>query len=84
MKEEVSLMEKVLSYDGKIARTVIPEAVKLFVYTRDQGKCVRCGSMKKLHFDHIIPVSKGGGNSEENIQILCEQCNLKKSDRITF
>ncbi|MBV8860157.1 MAG: HNH endonuclease, partial [Acidobacteria bacterium] len=60
------------------------EAVKLLVYTRDEGKCVRCGSMENLHFDHIIPVSKGGGTSESNIQLLCDYCNLQKSDKIAF
>ena len=65
-------------------RAPIPEDVKLVVWARDGGACVRCGSKQNLHFDHIIPVSKGGGNSEENIQILCDHCNLQKSDKISF
>jgi hypothetical protein len=63
-------------------RDPIPEEVKLLVWARDGGCCVRCGSKQELHFDHIIPVAKGGGNSEANIQILCQTCNLKKSDKI--
>jgi len=65
-------------------RDPIPEDVKLLVWARDGGCCVRCGSKQELHFDHIIPVAKGGGNSEANIQILCQMCNLKKSDRIAI
>ena len=65
-------------------RDPIPEDVKLLVWARDGGCCVRCGSKQELHFDHIIPVVKGGGNSEANIQILCQTCNLKKSDRIAM
>lgn len=65
-------------------RDPIPEDVKLLVWARDGGRCVRCGSKQALHFDHIIPVAKGGGNSEANIQILCQTCNLKKSDRIAM
>lgn len=65
-------------------RTAIQEDVKLAVWARDGGACVRCGSKQSLHFDHIIPVSKGGSNSEANIQILCEHCNLQKSDKISF
>ena len=65
-------------------RDQIPDDVKLVVWARDGGACVRCGSNKDLHFDHIIPVAKGGGNSAENIQILCQSCNLKKSDKITI
>lgn len=83
LRQEVVAMERVLSQKG-VQCTPISEAVKLLVWTRDEGKCVRCGSSENLHFDHIIPVAKGGGNSENNIQILCERCNLQKSDRITF
>jgi hypothetical protein len=65
-------------------RDPIPEDVKLVVWARDGGSCVRCGSRQDLHFDHVIPVAKGGGNSEANIQILCQPCNLKKSDKIAI
>ncbi|MBI3811464.1 MAG: HNH endonuclease, partial [Nitrospirae bacterium] len=61
---------------------IIPPEVKQAVWVRDGGKCVLCGSRANLHYDHIIPVAKGGGNTVENIQVLCADCNLKKSDRI--
>lgn len=63
-------------------RLPIPDDVKLFVWKRDQGKCVKCGSQINLEFDHIIPVSKGGSNTARNIQLLCESCNRKKSNNI--
>lgn len=63
-------------------RDPIPDHVKLVVWARDGGACVHCGSRQELHFDHVIPVAKGGGNSVENIQILCQACNLRKSDKI--
>ncbi len=65
-------------------REPIPEDVKLVVWARDGGACIRCGSRQSLHFDHVIPVVKGGGNTEANIQLLCQTCNLKKADRIAF
>jgi hypothetical protein len=65
-------------------RSPIPEDVKLLVWARDGGRCVRCGAADSLHFDHIIPVVKGGGNSELNIQVLCQACNLRKSDAIAM
>jgi hypothetical protein len=62
---------------------VIPASVKLEVWRRDKGCCVKCGSKENLHFDHIIPYSKGGSSLvAENIQLLCVKHNLEKSDNI--
>jgi hypothetical protein len=62
---------------------IIPTSVKLQVWKRDKGKCVKCGSQNNLHFDHIIPYSKGGSSLVvENIQILCARHNLEKRDKI--
>jgi len=62
---------------------MIPTSVKLEVWKRDKGKCVQCGSENNLHFDHILPFSKGGTSLKaENIQLLCASHNLKKSDKI--
>jgi len=60
----------------------ISEDTKNQVWNRDKGKCVQCGSNEKLEFDHIIPFSKGGANTKRNIQLLCEPCNRRKSDKI--
>jgi hypothetical protein len=60
----------------------ISEDVRDAVWNRDGGKCVQCGSNEDLEFDHIIPFSKGGANTKRNIQLLCESCNRKKSDKI--
>ena len=63
-------------------RGAIPEEVRIAVWRRDSGKCAKCGSRKNLEYDHIIPVSKGGGNTVRNIELLCEECNRKKRDNI--
>lgn len=44
--------------------------------------CLFCKAMGKLTIDHIIPVSKGGTNSIDNLQPLCLSCNIKKSDKV--
>ena len=62
---------------------VVPTDVRLQVWSRDRGRCVECGATKNLHFDHIIPYSKGGSSlTAENIQLLCARHNLAKHDRI--
>jgi hypothetical protein len=62
---------------------VIPTAVKVEVWRRDQGRCVLCGSTNNLHFDHDIPHSKGGSSiTAENVRLLCAKHNLQKSDKI--
>ena len=62
---------------------VIPAAVKLEVWQRDAGRCVKCASRDNLHFDHVIPYSRGGSSLvAANIQILCARHNLEKRDRI--
>ena len=62
---------------------LIPTAVKLEVWSRDKGKCVTCESTDNLHFDHILPYSKGGTSlKSNNIQLLCARHNLQKSANI--
>lgn len=63
-------------------RMPIPESVRNEVWRRDKGRCVTCASVRNLEFDHMIPVSKGGANTARNIQLLCEECNRRKSDHI--
>lgn len=62
---------------------LIPTPVKLEVWRRDGGRCVDCGSSDSLHFDHVIPYSRGGSSLvAENIQLLCARHNLAKHAKI--
>ncbi|MBC8206414.1 MAG: HNH endonuclease [Kiritimatiellales bacterium] len=62
---------------------MIPSSVKQEVWARDGGKCRMCGSTENLHFDHILPFSKGGTSlTAKNIQLLCAKHNLQKHDKI--
>lgn len=65
------------------ARKAIPDDVKQYVWTRDGGQCRNCGSTVELQFDHIIPIARGGGNQDDNLQILCGPCNRSKSAGLT-
>jgi hypothetical protein len=63
---------------GERSTRTIPQDVKIAVAARDGGRCRQCGSMTELHFDHVIPWSKGGANTVANIQLLCGPCNRRK------
>lgn len=65
-----------------VSREPIPDDVKIFVWQRDSGMCVRCGSQKNLEFDHIIPLVMGGSNTARNLQLLCETCNREKGGNL--
>jgi 5-methylcytosine-specific restriction enzyme A len=48
-------------------------------------ECVKCGRKPpevKLHIDHILPASRGGSSDFGNLQFLCAECNLRKSNKI--
>ena len=64
-------------------RRIIPSHVKLEVWQRDAGKCVICDATDELHFDHVLPYSKGGtSETAANVQLLCARHNLAKAARI--
>jgi hypothetical protein len=66
---------------------IVPSWVKLEVWKRDRGRCAypACGAISGLHFDHIIPYTKGGSSKDPaNIQILCGRHNLAKRDNIEW
>ena len=51
------------------------------VFARDSWTCQYCGSRSNLTVDHVIPRSKGGASSWENIVASCAPCNRRKGDR---
>ena len=54
------------------------------IYARDHHRCQYCGNVRRsdeLTFDHVIPVSRGGGKSWDNIVTACIECNRKKGGR---
>ena len=70
-----------LFYEG-VKRHSISSELRKIIYNRDKGNCVKCGSRENIHYDHIIPVSKGGSTTLDNLELLCQDCNLSKSDSI--
>jgi hypothetical protein len=81
LQRAVALMDQTEALDSP-ARTSIPDEVKVFVWNRDGGRCVKCDSNQRLEFDHVIPLALGGANTARNLQLLCETCNRSKGAAI--
>lgn len=85
---EITNKEGIYEYifDGEEKHLSIREFSKLqktTQYNKQGSKCAYCGGKKDLCDmvgDHIIPWSKGGKTLEDNLQMLCVPCNLKKSN----
>ncbi len=52
------------------------------VFARDDWTCQYCGSRSNLTVDHVIPRSKGGSSSWDNIVASCAPCNRRKGDQL--
>jgi tellurite resistance protein len=72
---------KLAKLDGAVPRH-IPREVRQRVWQKYGGRCAECSATTYLEFDHIIPIARGGSNTDANVQLLCRTCNLKKSDHI--
>ena len=72
---------------GILKRTRIPEWCKRAVFFRDRGRCCFCTSdlsglrsiKSQKNYDHIVPLAQRGLNDVSNLQLLCDNCNQKKS-----
>jgi hypothetical protein len=60
--------------DGRPTRVAVPTELRRAVFERDGGRCVE--------YDHILPVAHGGATTLQNLQLLCADCNRRKSDSI--
>lgn len=72
-------------YQKKMERLKMTDSLRYDILRRDNYRCQICGITAKegakLHVDHIRPIAKGGKTEIENLQTLCERCNLGKSDK---
>jgi len=62
---------------GKITPAVVEHLYRLY------PRCLCCGTEDNLSIDHIIPLSKGGSNHLDNLQVLCRSCNSSKKTQVT-
>lgn len=62
----------------------IKKAIKEAVWERDKGKCQQCGERDHMliEYDHVVPISRGGEGTAENLQLLCRSCNRRKRNTL--
>jgi 5-methylcytosine-specific restriction endonuclease McrA len=58
-----------------------PAFTRFNVFLRDRFQCQYCGAHEDLTFDHLVPRSKGGQTTWENVLAACSPCNLKKGSK---
>jgi len=71
-----------LNYFVRIPRGGRRRVSRRAVLARDRHRCQYCGSSHHLTIDHVIPRSRGGDSSWENIVTSCAPCNSRKGDRL--
>ena len=78
------IYEYVLSGDEKcLSIRAFKDSEKRTVYERQNGNCIKCGKhfdISEMEADHITPYAKGGHTTIDNCQMLCRDCNRRKSD----
>lgn len=52
------------------------------LFLRDEFSCQYCGASSELTFDHVVPRSRGGRTSWDNVVAACSACNLRKGARV--
>jgi 5-methylcytosine-specific restriction endonuclease McrA len=65
------------------------QVTNTFLFARDSYACQYCGRLRSelkgrqfLTRDHVVPVSRGGGNTWDNVVTSCSNCNNRKGDRL--
>ena len=67
----------------RVERGKVSNKMRFAIYERDGHRCRICGSrLDDLEIDHIIPISKGGKSTMDNLQTLCHRCNVRKGDSV--
>jgi ATP adenylyltransferase len=72
------------TWDYRMIDNPVPDSLRYIVLRDGGGRCALCGATKKerpLDVDHIVPKSKGGKTSYDNLQVLCAKCNRSKGNK---
>ncbi len=75
-------LPSVVSLKTYVKPALYPAFTRFNVFLRDRFSCQYCGSGDDLTFDHVVPRSKGGRTTWENVVAACAPCNLRKATRL--
>ncbi|MDH3226191.1 MAG: HNH endonuclease [Thermoleophilia bacterium] len=71
-----------LTYFVRVPRYQGRRISRRAVFARDGYECQYCGSRTRLTVDHVVPSSRGGAGTWDNLVTACSSCNLRKADRL--
>jgi 5-methylcytosine-specific restriction endonuclease McrA len=71
-----------LVYYVRVPRHESRKITRRAVFARDGYVCQYCGSPSRLTMDHLVPRSRGGRSSWDNVVTSCAPCNVRKGDRL--
>lgn len=71
-----------LVYYVRVPRHEARKITRRAVFARDEYACQYCGANGHLTMDHVVPRSRGGRSSWDNVVTSCAPCNLRKGDRL--
>ena len=75
----------ILGKKRKAPRTILSKDKRIDIYNKSNHFCSLCGrplDYSEMTVDHIIPISRGGKNEENNLRCVCEECNKLKGSRM--
>ena len=74
-------LPSVVSLKTYIRPARFPAFTRFNVFLRDRFECQYCGSIEDLTFDHLVPRSRGGLTTWDNVITACSPCNLRKGNK---
>jgi 5-methylcytosine-specific restriction endonuclease McrA len=67
----------------------VPAHVRRAVWARDGGRCTfvsedghRCGARRRLQYDHVVPIARGGESTADNVRLRCSPHNYHEAERV--
>ncbi len=73
-------LPSVIALREYVKPALYPAFTRFNLFLRDEFECQYCGAPNDLTFDHVIPRSKGGRTTWENVVAACSRCNLRKGN----